>query len=331
VGGAVGIVDDLLPEVAAFKTAWYLDAPYHHSGELAEKKKKEIVDVLNNPPERLGIIHSNLAWPRYKYWAAPQKGTLPALEKNGFIRDFGGELIAVKRPGYYTALYLGKPAPSRDSLRRTRERQGCGPYLGGGMSLFWTPDFGNCILGANWSPLTHHGLVAVDAAGKQHWEDYFATEYELDRGSNELVVKGAIDGQPVSYSRQYVFRDHEVQINLALHIEEDCGFGKLTENIPVLTGLGTSASVLVKKGYAPKCKIAAEGDSAGRARLISIRAENRSGVDIALGSPVEVNVLSAFTKYRRGQLGRVEILFPEEFKARDRVEISYVLRPRSGP
>ncbi len=48
------------------------------------------------------------------------------------------------------------------------------PFVGGGLTMFWTPDFGSSVLAGNWTPLTHHGLVATDGVTEvRSWEDYF--------------------------------------------------------------------------------------------------------------------------------------------------------------
>ena len=35
------------------------------------------------------------------------------------------------------------------------------PMQGGGLSQFWTDDYGTAVAATNWSPVTHNGLVAV--------------------------------------------------------------------------------------------------------------------------------------------------------------------------
>jgi hypothetical protein len=42
------------------------------------------------------------------------------------------------------------------------------PMVGGGLSMFATPSYGSGLIATNWSPLSHHGLVAVlsDVLGK---------------------------------------------------------------------------------------------------------------------------------------------------------------------
>ena len=50
--------------------------------------------------------------------------------------------------------------------------------IGGGLSLLTTPRYGSAVLAPQWSPLTHHGLVAKTASlvtpgtHRRFWEDY---------------------------------------------------------------------------------------------------------------------------------------------------------------
>ena len=98
-------------------------------------------------------------------------------ESGSFTRTFGDELIAVKRPSYYAAVFVGKPAGSSalsnkldfqkpesagESFGGTVSERKITPYLGGGLSLFWTPAYGTSLLATNWAPTTHHGLVATE-------------------------------------------------------------------------------------------------------------------------------------------------------------------------
>jgi hypothetical protein len=141
----------------------------------------------------------------------------PAQSTTDFTTDVNdaGELIAVKRAGYYTSIYLAHPATSevrvigintpneRLAWANGTESTGCQlggtdgawatPFVGGGVTLFWTPDLGSAILAGNWTPLVHHGLVVTDGqTGVRTWEDYFSVSHSLS-DTNVLTVTGNLE------------------------------------------------------------------------------------------------------------------------------------------
>jgi hypothetical protein len=148
----------------------------------------------------------------------PVTGTpWPAQSTTDFTTDVNdaGELIAVKRAGYYTSIYLAHPATSelrivgintpneRLAWANGTESTGCQlggtdgawstPFVGGGVTLFWTPDLGSAILAGNWTPLVHHGLVVTDGqTGVRTWEDYFSVSHSLS-DTNVLTVTGNLE------------------------------------------------------------------------------------------------------------------------------------------
>ncbi|MBM4377223.1 MAG: hypothetical protein FJ095_19250 [Deltaproteobacteria bacterium] len=104
------------------------------------------------------------------------------------------EILTVRRGRYYTALFIGNPAPryayaghfettrmmplkkgtlTIEDIDPTVETGNVGgattthaidlyeqsPMIGGGLSLLAVPGYGSALLATNWSPLTHHGLV----------------------------------------------------------------------------------------------------------------------------------------------------------------------------
>lgn len=346
-GGATGILDDVLPEVSMFKDTWYLNGPFHQSEQMLDARRDRIRRVLADPPAGLGINAFNLAWPRYEHRAAPLDGAWPASEKESFVRELGGELVAVKRPGYYTAIYVGKPYPDRGCLSRAARMHGVQlppdigaaftnsrpvevggsyysiPITGGGMSLFWTPAYGNCVLGQNWSPLTHHGLLACDAEGKGYWEDYYSVQHEMGAGGNGLTVRGRLMTQPVSYTRRYTFNDHELRIDLHLESDGDCSLARFAEIVPILTG-----DDRWKPGK-PEMRVAD-----GKQDRILILDRHQQGIAVELRRPAPIELRDGLRMKAHGgfyQVSRIELVLPERLKAGDEVELSYVLSAHAAP
>jgi hypothetical protein len=259
-GGARGIANTI-PEVSAWN-------PIYNAPPTS-------VPVFSAAGSQNGDFNTNryigvIAYP-------PVAGTpWPAQSTSDFTTNVNnaGEMIAVKRQGYYTVLYLAHPATNevyivgintpneRLAWENGAESTGCQigdpdgnwntPFVGGGVTLFWTPDFGSSILAGTWTPLAHHGLVVTDGqSGVRTWEDYFTPSYTLSSNDNVLTVNGdletpgpttALHIQPIvnesyskrstcgypapsstapqsnvnglSYSRQYTFGEDAMTVNL---------------------------------------------------------------------------------------------------------------------
>ncbi|MFW5798133.1 MAG: hypothetical protein ACOCXX_00615, partial [Planctomycetota bacterium] len=152
--GAKGMLDNVLPEVALW--ARYTE---NRDDEAVREAANQLEKLLE--ADDLVTRFSELSTPRYTYWAdALDEGTWPCMEEGSYLRDLAGQLVAVKRPGYYTCVYVGKPA-GRYYIR-DREKQGfrtpwpdnaentggmskakpVTPFLGGGLSILWNKDYG---------------------------------------------------------------------------------------------------------------------------------------------------------------------------------------------
>lgn len=314
--GAKGLVEDVLPEVGLWSP---------NPDEKAAASKVSV--ALENLPKAPAL---NLSSSRYIYWAEPDRtGIWPAKEQKPFIRDFGGEMVAVKRPAYYAVVYVGKPAldpfyiKGREKLRQPSDLEnqggrggdqrgyGVSPFLGGGLSLFWTPSYGSALLAANWSPSTHHGLVASKTDGARYWEDYFETTYDLNGESGELTCKGKIESVPLRYTRHYQFSDDEIIITLNLRAESDVILSALHENIPVASGI-------------VKAQGAALSQQPGYLKIID---KTGQGVALTLDHPRSVSIQPNGLQRDGLQIARAEIDLPVVWKAGDTHTLIYHLKP----
>ena len=286
--GARGIALDI-PEVSTWTTTLL---------GVTGRRPDRIPTSFPPPLSRL----LNYDSPRYEGFSnLPEAtpATLPALKSTSFTTDVHGahELIAVKRPGYYTAIYVGSPVPTHfpdkirsvngENMRKAWPLDGeangfqiddvhnwAAPFVGGGMSLFWTPDFGNALLAGNWTPLVHHGLVAVDGrTGVRSWEDYFSTSYirptptptpnnntaygptptPTPNNYTTLTTYGELEPSPCTtdattcsaisgyaYQRTYEFLPNSVVVTIRLLAEAGAtapAGSKIFENIPLAGGI----------------------------------------------------------------------------------------------
>lgn len=349
--GARKMLGDVLPEVALW--AEKPDPPE----QQAEARRKFQLRLSEPLPEPKGNVF-NISG--YEYW--PEKllpAVWPAAERP-FIRDIGGELIAVKRPGYYAVIYTGKPvaddffvkgrAVFRNELPERAEDAGgdawklyytpvhpASPLLGGGLTLFWTPDYGSSIFAGNCSPLVHHGLVIKDKDGKRWWEDYFDRSYTLDAKAGELVCTGKVEGLPLRYKRTYRFEPNAVQVTLALTAEKDLQLSDSVENIPLAAGDMKKNGAEISVPGEQAVTVPPSEPNADKIRLCKANAatfkvtdKQGAGLEVQLDAPRELRICRSGMKSRSNQINRVEIVLPTMFKKDEPVQLSYRLTPLSA-
>jgi hypothetical protein len=330
--GAKGILDDVLPEVGLWSRFKSRD------DEAKADAAKEIVKSLGTPAN---AHHSNIATMRYVYYTdhPDQSMLLPAESRQPFIRNHNDELITVKQPDYYAVVYVGHPAPSPYYIRdREKYRmpyaddaenkagqvthRAVTPYVGGGLSLFWTPDFGTAIMSTNWSPVYRHGLVAQQQDDARYWEDYYANSFTLDKNSRTLTITGKVEKQPLSYVRTYLFDRSSVRVNLTLTASKDMTLKQMLEVIPFPTG-SVKANGMI---------ISAADQTIGdvKAKQLMIQDKQDNGVRVDFDSTLTMHLAPVGMKRHGLQIGRVEVQLPATWKAGQTYTLSYTLSPVSG-
>lgn len=333
-GGAKGILDDVLPEVGV----WAGPKPTRQERQAKRREAVEKVNAFLDDP-RVPPYPDHNTW-RYLCFAEPDRsGVFPCQEPDSFVRSFADEFLAVKRPAYYAVCYLGKPAGeyyirAREELRLPLpdEAESAGgflpdakritPFVGGGLSGFWTPSYGHALMAANWSPTTHHGLVATQADGRRYWEDYHAHEHRLDADAGELTVTGRVEGHPLAYQRRYAFEDAALVVDLTLTAEQDVALADLVENIPVARGGWKSRGADIVAG--------GQGEGEVAAASFSIVDQTGAGVEVRLDGTRQLRLVPnglQTSGWRKLQIGRVEIALRASLKAGEALRLSYELRP----
>lgn len=331
-GGGKGIVDDLAPEVALYRRE-------PEEPEVAQQEALESILTSIRRQRFAGEFGGGLTFARYKYWTDEPdlSGVWPAKEEEPYIRNIAEELIAAKRPAYYCAAYVGRPAGEFYIRRRAQFREPLAsgveedggpadirtvtPFLGGGLSLFWTPDYGTALMGTNWSPFARHGLVAVTQEGKRFWEEYHAARWELDEEAGTLTIRGRVEDTPVAYVRTYTFGDEALEVELALTADETVRFRDFVENLPVAAGRNKQRGAEISPS---------EGeDGRVEAAAFAIRDEDGAGVDVELDEPRSARVWQRgmVGQWGRFQVNRIEIALPAQWEAGETHVLRYVLRP----
>ena len=333
-GGAKGIIDDACPEIGLWAD---LEQRHLNTPEAQAAAAASVTSFLADPkvPRYAGI-----ATARYLGWSQPDRsGVLPALEEKPFMRNLFDQMIAVKRPGYYTACFVGKPAAGdfyikkrhgfRLPLPKDAESSSgainvrrSNPFLGGGLTGVWTPEYGHSLLATNWAPSTHHGIVATKAGGKRYWEDYFGHSFVLDTEKGTLTIKGHVESVPLDYVRTYEFRDDAIAVRLQLTATQDVALGSLIENIPVARGAWKSRGAEIAAGN--------KTDGTVTAERITITDKQGAGTAIVLDEPrklhLQPNGLQT-SGWRKLQIGRVEIALQTTLKKGETETLDYQIVP----
>ena len=317
--GARGILDDVLPEVGVW--ARPRQGPDAARASIAKiiDNMPDTVDLANNK----NVFRYGISSVRYEYFTyTPTVGEWPALAKTTFIRNLGNELVAVKRPGYYAAVYVGKPAPVahyirnkenfRDEAADRNSPRHVTPFLGGGLSLLSSPDYGALVVGSNWSPLCHNGLLAYDH-GRRYWEDYFSTSFKLDEQSGILSVAGKLENIPVTYTRVYTFADDALHIKVELQAEKELQLDRLVELIPLAQGEAKANGFRMEK---------AQG-------LVKVRNRAGKGFDLDLPADMPLADKQGKLQVRSLRIDRLELELPGSLARGQNVSFSYTIRPAS--
>lgn len=328
--GARGLVSGSLGEVGAWAGSPRSPFEERSARQAASKRVNRWLDL---PPKGLHSVYlARLDWPG----GAPLRALFPCVETNRFTRDLGGELIAVRRRAYYATLYVGKPAPTAFYIRgRTRLRGALGceergqledadvksisPFLGGGLSQFWTPEYGTAVLAGNWSPLVHHGIVATSAEKLRFWEDYFATTWQWEHEERRLVIRGRLESLPLRYVRTYNFDEDRLDVSLELVAEAPVDLAQLVENVPIAVGESKSQRIRVESRNA--------ASRSAEATSVLLRDATGNGVEVVLGRPQSVNVEVKGMRYRSCSIGWLQVVLPSQMQPGEPVKLVYSMRP----
>lgn len=200
------------------------------------------------------------------------------------------------------------------------------PFVGGGLTTLWTPAAGTVLLGANWSPVVHHGLVALvkhPTTGQleRTWERYGATAFGA--AGRDLVENSGLlphsfdapDGEGLSYLRRYDLGDDALEVTVTLTNETAApiSFEEVWENLPF--PLCDEACETHFKGR-PVGFVDAQGNEldAGDVRLDTLHVVDESGHGIAvelLDGPTTIRLRPLGLKQDRWgqylQIGRAEL------------------------
>ncbi len=157
-----------------------------------------------------------LVWRRFA--EAPLQGELPMVASSSFTRVFGDEFMCVRRPGYYTFIYAGKPMADWQKPQRPSDPHKQFPRNGGGLCLFWTPGFGSSLVAKNWSTYAAQTIIA-ERGDTAVWEDYWSVRSQFDAAGAKATITSTLLNQPVGIERRVQFFDDAVRLDLTLDVQ----------------------------------------------------------------------------------------------------------------
>lgn len=249
-GGARNIVMDS-PSVGLWSPVVSFSKAVSALQNIAQQFESQVAALFSGGEYRGNVSYEGIYYDGENRVA----GRLPSEEVGSFTRLVEKEFLAVKRGTYYAQAYFGKPAPDpyyvskRDSMRDFSPLENIAPgasgqtsidlyhfapFNGGGLAIVGS-SFGASIQAANWSPLTHHGLIAEKSENgkvQRYWEEYFSVDFNLDAQNSKLEVTGTLEQLPLEYSRRYEFRETEIAVTVLLHAKSAFSVLDLAEVLP---------------------------------------------------------------------------------------------------
>ncbi len=197
-------------------------------------------------------------WYKYFYPVTPVKDAkFPVVREEKFFHEFNGEFYCCREPDYYAVVYAGKTsydwvknAYKQDPIGKGWKKDGdtytpvtAAAKKNGwcptqGVSLFWTPDYGICIIGKNWDVYTGQFVRADLPGGKVSWPDYWTCKSSYDAASKKLTINNSMFKLPMKTTRTITFLDNGISIDVKLENRSAAKVLKTVEQLPYLKKAG---------------------------------------------------------------------------------------------
>lgn len=251
-------------------------------------------------------------------------GRLPCQETAPFVRDFGGEFLCVKRPGYYAFLYAGKAYGEWQSGTRPTQYNHQFPH-NDGLCLFWSPEFGVSLLTKNWGAAQANTLLADLGGGRIEWPWYWSVKSSLDAGNAVARLDGVVHDTPLRYQRTYRFLADAIQCELTVTAEQAFTLSALHECVPYpLSGAkpgGLTATLVDPEG---------KPTAAGAGRAIHFSNASGQGHLLRFAGNQRVDLGQDHSTDHYGgehDWGRALVALPREWAAGQAATLIYWLQP----
>jgi hypothetical protein len=301
-----------LPEVAIW--SGYKRKDSNELKEKIEKKLKEIpypVEHFSNKTDFDFKTVSGASRRLFQYYSpkiAPG-GSFPYEENIPFIRNIGDEFVAVKQPGYYALIYVGKPGipPANRAMAPMQK----GPRTGGGLSLLWLPDYKVLLAGQGWNSFSHHGIIVETKPEKVHYADYYAVKFALDIPRKQLVVEGKINDTPLTYTHQYTFEPNSIKVQTIIEAEKSFESQSCYLQFPV---------------FAAKQRVFIPNVPPYNTSVIRFSDSTKAAAYLLFKEPVKAELSKTFTEKINGtdyEIQQLKIYLPTEWKKSQTAVLSY--------
>jgi hypothetical protein len=238
-------------------------------------------------------------WHEYFYPRKPvQYGKFPVERETTFSRSFGDEFHCFRRQDYYALVYSGKTSHNwvRNSMKQNPVPKGwklenrvLTPVTGAGkknawcptqgLSMFWTPEYGNAILARNWNVYTAQTVRADLDGGQVSWSDYWSTKQSFDQPQNEVTISSELFKLPVQVTRKIAASAGSASVNLDVTFSEKAPIKNLVEQLPFLK----------KANQRIEFKVAGKWQAApGQCTAVRMLNAKGQGILISFTAPVKV-------------------------------------------
>jgi hypothetical protein len=185
------------------------------------------------------------------------KGQFPATKSAKFTSIFDNKFYFFREPTYYAYAFVAKDWYDWVKNQRKIIPYNPGWQLNGktltavtatakkkrwsaiqGLMMFWTPQYGNCILAKNWNIYTGQFVRAEMADGKVSWPDYWSVKSHYNGSTKTLTIEHQMLNLPITIKRSLTFSKNAVKVNLLLKFTEDVHVKTLVEQLPFLKKAG---------------------------------------------------------------------------------------------
>ena len=319
--GGVYLLAGILPEAAAWCRTGITPPP----AETFLNKLPFPISQYTESPQLMGFTTAIFSgFENYILGAVSTLpgGKFPVENSQNFTRSFNDEFIAVRRPGYYALVYCGKTDEEWTKQRRKLNPENPKPVYKWnqiqGLSMFWTPEYGNGVLAMNWNGNTPHMIRADLMDGKCDFPDYWSLESSYDEKANTLTLKNDLVELPVTVTRTIGFDDKGIEQNVALSFNDDVKVKDLYEQIPFLKN---------KTSLKISFKINDEwSETPGLAKAIKFIDAKGNGFELIFDEPHNCD-FGPESAYKKQLMGSIRIHLDKEFKKGQSLSLKYFISP----
>ena len=324
--GGLRLMAGTLPEAAVW-SRFMPEAKPEATATLLRKTPAD--DYYKRVPQILGYTTAVFS-PFFEQWllpSSPLTGAKLPMEKNGeFIRDFNGEFLAVRKPGYYALVYTGKTAPEWTGKgRRTQPDNPKPTYKWNqmqGLQMFWTPEFGNGVLSMNWNADTLAMVRADLPGGKCSFPDYWSLSSRFDAARQTLSLKWRMYELPLTIVRTLTFEPDGLRQELEAASSGEVRCDGLWEQIPVLLGKKDELMLFeTPDGWSKE---------PGKARGFWLGTGGGQGIRFGVDRMVELS-MGKETVLNGQRMGVVKVALGKTFRPGDKVKLNWTMQPAECP